>query len=185
MEPLVDDLSITWDKGVRTYNAITRKHFDMYVWYHTSLHDLLARAIFCCWCVHGKWPCPVCMQNLTFVWLKKGGKCTYFDKHCQFLRLDHPFRRDKKNFEKGVAVKDGPPPVMTGEKIKAYLDGFQPNANGTGFVGYRETHNWTHITCLLKLPYYNDLLLSHNIDIMHIEKNIAEALFGPIFDTEK
>ena len=61
----------------------------------------------------------------------------------------------------------------------------QPNANGSGFVGYGETHNWTHIPCLWRLPYFADLLLPHNIDVMHTEKNIAEALFGTIFDTEK
>ncbi|KAM3318013.1 hypothetical protein ACQJBY_035636 [Aegilops geniculata] len=185
LEPLVDDLIVAWDKGIQTYNALTKKHFDMYVWYFTSLHDLPARAIFCGWCVHGKWPCPVCMQNLTFYWLKKGGKFTCFDKHRPFLRPDHPFRRDKKNFKKGKVIDAPPPPVMTGHMIKAQLDALQPNANGSGFVGYGETHNWTHIPCLWKLPYFQDLLLPHNIDVMHTEKNIAEALFGTIFDTEK
>ena len=28
----------------------------------------------------------------------------------------------------------------------------------------------------------DDLLLPHNIDIMHSEKNIAEALFGTLMD---
>jgi hypothetical protein len=61
LEPLVDDLLVGWEgRGVRTYDAVTKKHFDMYVWYHTSLHDLPARALFCGWCTHGKWPCPIC-----------------------------------------------------------------------------------------------------------------------------
>ena len=32
------------------------------------------------------------------------------------------------------------------------------------------------------LPYFDDLLLPHNIDVMHTEKNIAEVIFGTIMD---
>jgi hypothetical protein len=38
--------------------------------------------------------------------LKKGGKYSSFDKHRQFLPLDHPFRQDIKSFTKGVKVTD-------------------------------------------------------------------------------
>ena len=50
MEPLVDDLLVAWNDKVRTYDAVSKKHFNMHIWYHTSLHDLPARAIFCGWC---------------------------------------------------------------------------------------------------------------------------------------
>ena len=32
------------------------------------------------------------------------------------------------------------------------------------------------------LPYFDDLLLPLNIDVMHIEKNVTEAIFGIIMD---
>jgi hypothetical protein len=32
------------------------------------------------------------------------------------------------------------------------------------------------------LPYYDDLLLPHNIDVMHTEKNVAEAIWGTIMN---
>ena len=35
---------------------------------------------------------------------------------------------------------------------------------------------------LVEPTYFNDLLLPHNIDVMHTEKNIAEAIFGTIMD---
>jgi hypothetical protein len=38
---------------------------------------------------------------------------------------------------------------------------------------------------LWKLPYFEDLELPHNIDVMHTEKNISEALWSTIMDTEK
>ena len=37
-------------------------------------------------------------------------------------------------------------------------------------------------SCLWNLPYFDELLLPHNIDVMHTEKNGAEAIFGTIMD---
>ena len=41
---------------------------------------------------------------------------------------------------------------------------------------------WTHISGLTRLPYFNDLLLPHDIDVMHTEKNVAEALWATLMD---
>ena len=71
-----------------------------------------------------------------------------------------------------------PIPTMDGAATKAQLEAFVPNADGTGFVGYGDTHQWTHIPCFWKLPYFKDLLLPHNIDVMHT-KRISPSPFGP------
>ena len=52
-------------------------------------------------------------------------------------------------------------------------------------MGYGEEHMWTHKSGLTRLPYFDDLLLPHNIDVMHTEKNIAEALWATLMNTEK
>jgi hypothetical protein len=119
--------------------------------------------------------CPVCKEALRFIWLKKGGKYLSFDKHRQFLPPDHPFHLDIKNFTKGVVVIDCPPATMTGAEIRQQLDGLVASPEG-GIVAYGEQHMWTHKSGLTRLPYYDDLLLPHNIDVMHTEKNVAEAL---------
>ena len=49
-------------------------------------------------------------------------------------------------------------------------------------MGYGEQHMWTHKSGLTRLPYYDDLLLPHNIDVMHTEKNVAKALWATIMD---
>ncbi|KAK1651679.1 hypothetical protein QYE76_069484 [Lolium multiflorum] len=185
LEPLVDDLVRGWEgRGIRTYDA-SKKYFDMYVWYHTSLHDLSARALFCGWCTHGKWPCPQCRQAVTFFWLNKGGKYSCFDEARQFLERRHAYRSDVKSFKKGRVVR-GPKPILKTEtEIKAELDALQPSPDGNGFLGYGETHQWTHKPCLWKLPYFEFLELPHNIDVMHTEKNISEAIWSTIVDTEK
>ena len=59
--------------------------------------------------------------------------------------------------------------MMTGAEIRQQIDGLVANTEG-GFVGYGEQHMWTHKSGLTRLPYYDDLLLPHNIDVMHTEK---------------
>jgi hypothetical protein len=104
-----------------------------------------------------------------------------FDKHQQFLPPDHPFHLDIKNFTKGVVVTDHPPAMITGAEIRQQIDGLVANTEG-GFEGYGEQHMWTHKLGLTRLPYYDDPLLPHNIDVMHNEKNVAEALWATIMD---
>jgi hypothetical protein len=45
-----------------------------------------------------------------------------------------------------------------------------------------EQHIWTYKSDLTRLTYYDDLLLPHNIDVMHTENNVAEALWTAIMD---
>ena len=47
----------------------------------------------------------------------------------------------------------------------------------SNMLGYR-----SRASGLWRLPYTDDLLLPHNINMMHSEKNIAEALFRTIMD---
>jgi hypothetical protein len=44
---------------------------------------------------------------------------------------------------------------------------------------------WTHKSGLERLPYFDDLLLPHNIDVMHTKKNVAEALWATLMDIPK
>jgi hypothetical protein len=92
MEPLIDDLEIAWKIGVRTYDRATDTNFTMHVWYTYSQHDHLAYGLFSGWCVHGKYPCPVCKAALKFIWLAKSTKYSCFDLHRQFLPMDHQLR---------------------------------------------------------------------------------------------
>jgi hypothetical protein len=55
--------------------------------------------------------------------------------------------------------------MMTGAEICQQIDGLMTNLEGR-FVGYGEQHMWTHKSGLTRLPYYDDLLLPHNIDVM-------------------
>jgi hypothetical protein len=66
--------------------------------------------------------------------------------------------------------------MITGAKVHAQIDALVVNPKGSGFVRYGEEHMWTDKSGLTRLPYFDDLLLPHNIDVMHAKKNVTEAL---------
>jgi hypothetical protein len=84
-------------------------------------------------------------------------------------------------YQKGVVVTDRPSAMMTGAKVHQQIDGLVANLEG-GFMGYGEQHMCTHKSCLTWFPYYDDMLLPHNIDVMHTEKNVVQALWATIMD---
>ena len=105
--------------------------------------------------------------------------------HRKFLDPRHKFRKDKKNFIKGRVVKHSAPPALTGQQTLDQLNAQEPDPERPGyFKGYNKEHAWTHKTCFWDLPYFKDLLCPHNINVMHTEKNIAEAIFGTLFGIE-
>jgi hypothetical protein len=50
--------------------------------------------------------------------------------------------------------------------------------NGDEFVGYEKEHSWTHKCALWELSYAKALILMHNIDIMHHERNVGESILS-------
>ena len=104
-------------------------------------------------------PCPVCRNQLEFLWLKSGRKYVAFDKHRQFLKRRHRFREDKKNFKKGrVEREEKEIPTFDGVAVDAELSALVPaGGKGPRYVGYGVAHNWTHVAGLTQLEYYKDL----------------------------
>jgi hypothetical protein len=50
------------------------------------------------------------------------------------------------------------------------------------FVGYGDTHNWTHMCGVWELPYAKALILMYNIDVMHQEHNMAKSIISISMD---
>jgi hypothetical protein len=118
------------------------------------------------------------MEKTSCFRLKFGGKISYFDCHRCFLPLDHEFRLDSNTFKKGNIVLEGPPRRLKGLEIADMLDNLVPNKEENGFVGYENDHNWTHKCALWELLYAKELILMHNIDVMHQERNVGESILS-------
>ena len=45
--------------------------------------------------------------------------------------------------------------------------------------------NWSKVSILYKLPYWKNKKLKHNIDVMHVEKNISESTYGTLLGIKR
>jgi hypothetical protein len=176
MQPLVDELLSLWN-GVNTYDAYRKKDFTMRVAYVRSIHDFPAYGDFSGWSTHGRLACPICLGDTKSFLLRNGRKPCWFDCHRRFLPENHSFRFEHNAFRKDTVMLDEPPRYLTGEEILAQINSFISDTDN-----YGKLHNWKFISCFWQHPYFHKLLLRHNIDMMHNEKNVAEAIWNTCMD---
>jgi hypothetical protein len=181
LRPLIEELKKLWD-GVPAYDFYKEQKFNLRVAYLWSIHDLMARSIFAGWSCHGILTCPICGKDTDCFRLKFGGKICYFDCHRRFLPANHQFRAQKNAFKKDTIVTKGPPKRLSGTEIAAMLDDLKLNKDRDGYEGFGTEHNWTHICGLWELSYVKALLLMHNIDVMHQERNVGESIISTCMD---
>ncbi|KAF6161866.1 hypothetical protein GIB67_002576, partial [Kingdonia uniflora] len=43
---------------------------------------------------------------------------------------------------------------------------------------------WSRRTIMFDLPYWKDLPVHHNLDVMHVESNITQILLATLMDTK-
>jgi hypothetical protein len=109
----------------------------------------------------------------------------------RFLLDDHPVRFDIDKFGK-IKFRPAPTP-LSGEQILECTKDLNQNfgkdpsrkkpANkrhkkGEPLVIFKRRSIW------FQLPYWKDLLLRHNFDIMHIGKNVSESLLNTFLGTD-
>jgi hypothetical protein len=113
--------------------------------------------------------------------LEHGKKVIFFYCHRTFLPMSHEFRGEKWSILKGKTIRKWSPKRKVRAYIVEMLDDLKESENGR-FKGYGEKHNWTHKSYLWKLFYANVLILPHNIDLMHQERNVTKSIISICFD---
>lgn len=107
-------------------------------------------------------------------------------RHRRFLPLNHPWRKKKDVFnrkEKGV-----PPKPLLGEEILEEVKDLEgvclskDPTKRTNISHKSRGDNWNKKSVFFKLSYWKTLLLRHNLDVMHIEKNICDIILGTIMN---
>jgi len=137
------------------------------------------------WSTHGKLACPYCMENNKAFTLINGGKTLFFYHHRRFLPPNHRYRKD---FFVGRVEKDVASPRLSGEELHdvvlEYGDivfGLQSGKHK--FSGFGLTHYWVKRSIYWELSYWKTNFFRHNLDVMHIEKNVFENIFNIIVVT--
>ncbi|XP_070664511.1 uncharacterized protein [Malus domestica] len=134
------------------------------------------------WMTKGYLASPICKENITSSWHAR--KVCYLG-HCRWLPWDNEWRQNDKAFH-GTKETRLRPIEWSGDEILDQLNRLEFGHFGKGVSTPRPTThlNWMHKTMLFELPYWSKLKLRHNLDVMHIEKNVFDTLVGTILDTE-
>lgn len=186
MQPLIDDLKLLWNSGVMTYDVSLQQNFVMKACLLWTINDFPAYGMLSGWMTMGRLACPICMESTKAFTLQHSHKTTFFDCHRQFLSPDHCYRRNKTAFRKSKDETSSPPKRLTGEEMWERVKDL-PSIIGPpsdDFPGYGLLHNWTKQTIFWQLPYWKTNLLPHNLDVMHIERNVFLNILYTIMDTK-
>jgi hypothetical protein len=53
------------------------------------------------------------------------------------------------------------------------------------FLDFSLIHNWVKWSIFLELSYWKTNLLRHNLDVMHIKKNVFENIFNTVINVKE
>ncbi|KAL6586845.1 hypothetical protein OROMI_001833 [Orobanche minor] len=187
LRPLIDELNVLWNVGVETWDANKSQNFNMRAAVMWTINDFPAYGMMSGWSTHGRLACPYCMEDTNAFRLENSKKQCWFDCHRRFLPTDHPFRRQKNAFTKNKVEHRQSPPLLNGEEVLQRVSKLPDIRWGRKFSKERveafgETHNWTKKSIFWELPYWKTNLLRHNLDIMHIEKNVFDNIVNTVMD---
>jgi hypothetical protein len=184
MRPLIDELKDLWENGVCTYDASSGCDFQMRAAIMWTINDFPAYGNLSGWTTKGYMACPNCNEEHSTHSLR--GKIGYMGAR-RFLPEDHSWRRSKLFDGK---VENRPRPrVLTGEQIFEQMSagtyepfGKHPSNLKRHKMMSDSNLNWNKQSILFELPYWKTLNLRHNLDVMHIEKNICDSLIGTLLN---
>ncbi|GKD92523.1 uncharacterized protein Tco_1372360, partial [Tanacetum coccineum] len=93
------------------------------------------------------------------------------------------FRKDKKSFD-GTNEIENPPPRLTGLGVIEELNGYDIKFGKEVKDNPDLPFNWKKKSIFFELEYWKDNLLRHNLDVMHIEKNVCESIVGTLMNLD-
>ncbi|XP_015698788.1 uncharacterized protein LOC102716551 [Oryza brachyantha] len=186
-EPLVDDMFDLFVNGVRTYDASKGENFQLCAAILWSITDFpgLGYVVGCT--TSGEGACADCHSNTCSLFLKNGSKTCYMG-HRRFLDANHEFRVDADSFDGIIELRPAPTPLTREEilmqtEILHTVFGKDPSGKRPKKRKRKDDEPltiWKRRSIWFKLPYWKDLLMRHNFDVMHIEKNVCDNIVGTL-----
>ncbi|XP_021984396.2 uncharacterized protein LOC110880131 isoform X1 [Helianthus annuus] len=206
LAPLIADLKLLWETGVKTFDAYKKEYFNLRAILLWTINDFPAYGNLSGCVTKGYYACPICSENTCSQWLPKSKKVCFLG-HRRFLPLEHPFRKRKKDFnnqQENDIIKN----PLSGEEIYDSLTGFE-NTWGKKKKTKKETSRkqtskkktpkkktskkekesideraklWNKKSIFFELEYWKKLLVRHQLDVMHIEKNVCESVYGTLLN---
>ncbi|RIA04807.1 hypothetical protein BRARA_K00924 [Brassica rapa] len=192
------------NEGIQVYDSFLKEKFTLKAMLLWTISDYPALGSLAGCKVKGKQACNVCGKDTPNRWLKFSRKYVYLGNRKR-LSPGHHYRRRKGWFdntvEKGTANR-----IQTGAEIFATLKNFRNdfgrslakkkkrkrNVVSEDEVAEDEENDetsdqwrWKKRSIFFDLPYWKDLPVRHNIDVMHVEKNLSDALLSTLMQSAK
>ncbi|KAG8381923.1 hypothetical protein BUALT_Bualt05G0023200 [Buddleja alternifolia] len=170
------------DADKKLYPVLKKALPNAILW---TINDLPAYGIISGWSTKGYLACPVCNQKTCSFRLKNGKKISYMD-HRRFLKPHHKWRSLKSAFDGQKENRDKPVP-LTGDDVLEQLSYVRPVSFGKTQPKKRKRDselNWKKCSIFFRLSYWRTLKLRHNLDVMHIEKNVCDNILGTLLDID-
>ncbi|XP_030963614.1 uncharacterized protein LOC115984741 [Quercus lobata] len=191
LQPLIEELKELWDDGISTYDVSSNENFKMHAVLMWMINDFPAYGDLSGWSTKGAFACPSCNLNTRSQWLKYGGKYCYMG-HRRFLEEDHRFRKDR-NFFDGTDEMEKAPIIPSGIDIMVQTEGIncifgkkktkvQKRKRKRKEDVDQEPKGWKKRSIFFELPYWENHMLRHNLDVMHIEKNVIDNVLGTVLE---
>ncbi|KAG8376021.1 hypothetical protein BUALT_Bualt09G0019600 [Buddleja alternifolia] len=134
-----------------------------------------------------------CPNNCMLFRLEHCRKDCYMG-HRRFLPSGHRFRRDTVSFD-GKREIGRAPLLQSGSEVFQELDKYQiltqykkedmlKRRAGLGDEKSDE-HNWKKRSIFFELPYWEHNLIRHNLNVMHVEKNVCDNILWTLLGDKK
>ncbi|XP_038708541.1 uncharacterized protein LOC120003590 [Tripterygium wilfordii] len=191
LRPLIEECKDLWSNGVPTYDASKGETFNMHAAILWTINDFPAYGNLSGWSTKGKMACPKCNKETMSDRLTFGRKQCYMH-HRRFLPPSHSFRKNKRMFDNKID-NNSKPKNLSGDELLQQMRCIGNMAFGKDPITRKsrlkknrppEQLNWTKKSIFYELPYWRTLLLRHNLDVMHIEKNICDSLLWTIMNVK-
>ncbi|XP_077247212.1 uncharacterized protein LOC143886926 [Tasmannia lanceolata] len=214
LQPLIEELKELWVSGLQTYDTSRQETFQMHASLLWTISDFPAYANLSGWSTKGKLACPSCNKDTSSLRLKHGRKFCYMghrrflEANHRFQSDKSSFNGTK---EKRLALiplsgtqvvdqlqsinitfgkKQDTGAKKEGKRGKKRVQEEIPlEENSSASAAKKKEkppkeHNWKKKSIFFSLPYWESLLLRHNLDVMHIEKNDCDSVIGTLLNIE-
>ncbi|KAL5560927.1 hypothetical protein UlMin_030674 [Ulmus minor] len=148
----------------------------------SPVNDFPARSSLSGWSGQGYRACPTCNEDTPSMRVIE--KTAYFG-HRRFLATNHHWRSnlqfDGRTERKRPLRRFSTTDILEQlRRVKTGIPGKHPNYGGVKRKRGDDELNWRKKSIFYELPYWATIELKHNLDVMHIEKNVCDSLLGTL-----
>ncbi|XP_047309914.1 uncharacterized protein LOC124913370 [Impatiens glandulifera] len=184
LQPLIEELKQLWEFGVESFDASKKEIFKLHATLMWTINDFPAYGNLSGWSTYGSFACPCCNKDTCSKYLLDSKKFCYMG-HRRFLDRSHNYRFDLKSFDGEEELRSSPS-MLCGSKV---LDQLQNIKFDYGKLNKKVTgvfeKTWKKKSIFFELPYWKHNLLRHNLDVMHIEKNVCDNIVNTLLKVNK